>query len=155
MLKFVVKRVLYAIITLFVIVTLTFFLISAAPGDPIAAKVEQMPERAQAVIRKKYGLDKPVMERYLIYMKNLVTTGDFGDSIIYTGKSANDVIKENAPVSAKIGLIALVLEFTIGVLLGLISAFNRDKVGDHIIRVCVVLAICIPFLYLPRCFNIL
>ncbi len=145
MFKFILKRVLYAIITLFVIVTLTFFLISAAPGDPIAAKVEQMPERAQAIIRKKYGLDKPVTERYLIYMKNLITTGDFGDSIVYTGKSANDVIKENAPVSAKIGLIALVFEFTIGVLLGLVSALNRDKVGDHVIRVCVVLAICIPF----------
>ncbi len=145
MLKFVVKRVLYAILTLFVIITLTFFLISAAPGDPIAAKVEQMPERAQAVIRKKYGLDKPVTERYLIYMKNLITTGDFGDSIVYTGKSANDVIKENAPVSAKIGLIALVLQFTIGILLGLVSALNRDKIGDHVIRVCVVLAICIPF----------
>ncbi len=145
MLKFVVKRVLYAILTLFVIITLTFFLISAAPGDPIAAKVEQMPERAQAVIRKKYGLDKPVTERYLIYMKNLITTGDFGDSIVYTGKSANDVIKENALVSAKIGLIALVLQFTIGILLGLVSALNRDKIGDHVIRVCVVLAICIPF----------
>lgn len=144
MIKFIFKRIGLALITLFVIITLTFFLLAGAPGDPIAAKVEQMPERAQEVIRQKYGLDKPVFERYLIYMKNLITTGDFGESIVYTGKSANDVIRENAPISAKIGIIALALQFTIGMVLGLISAFNREKVSDHVIRVCVVLGICIP-----------
>lgn len=144
MFKFILKRILYSIITLYLIITATFFLIAGAPGDPIAAKVGQMPEQAQNVIRAKYGLDKPVTERYVVYMKNLLTTGDFGESIIYTGKSANDVIKDNALISARIGLIALILQVNIGVLLGLISALNREKLGDHIIRVCVVLAICVP-----------
>lgn len=144
MLKFIAKRTLYSIVTLFLIITATFFLIAGAPGDPIAAKVGQMPEKAQGVIRARYGLDKPVTERYLIYMKGLVTTGDFGESIIYTGQSANDVIKKNAPISAKIGIIAVILQITIGVSLGLVSALNREKLGDHIIRVCVVLAICVP-----------
>jgi len=138
------KRIIYSLITLFLIITATFFLIAGAPGDPIAAKVGQMPEKAQGVIRARYGLDKPVTERYVIYIKHLLTTGDFGESIIYTGKSANDVIKDNAPISAKIGIIAITLQITIGVLLGLISALNREKLGDHIIRVCVVLAICVP-----------
>ncbi len=144
MLKFIIRRILYAIITLFLIITATFFLIAGAPGDPIAAKVGQMPEQAQEVIRAKYGLDKPVTQRYVLYMKNLLTTGDFGESIIYTGKSANDIIKDNAMISAKIGIIALALQITIGVFLGLVSALNREKIGDHIIRVCVVLAICVP-----------
>lgn len=144
MTRFIIKRVTYAIFTLLLIITATFFLIAGAPGDPIAAKVGQMPEQAQAVVRAKYGLDKPVIERYGIYMKNLITTGDFGESIIYTGKSANQVIKDNAMISGKIGIIALVLQITIGVLLGLISALNRAKIGDHIIRVCIVLAICVP-----------
>ncbi|HAE92142.1 ABC transporter permease [Tissierella praeacuta] len=144
MFKFVMKRIMYSLITLFLIITATFFLIAGAPGDPIAAKVGQMPEKAQGVIRARYGLDKPVTERYVIYMKHLLTTGDFGESIIYTGKSANDVIKDNAPISARIGIIAIALQITIGVLLGLISALNREKLGDHIIRVCVVLAICVP-----------
>jgi len=138
------KRIMYSLITLFLIITATFFLIAGAPGDPIAAKVGQMPEKAQGVIRARYGLDKPVTERYIIYMKHLLTTGDFGESIIYTGKSANDVIKDNAPISARIGIIAIALQITIGVLLGLVSALNREKLGDHIIRVCVVLAICVP-----------
>ncbi|MCG8513535.1 MAG: ABC transporter permease [Halanaerobiales bacterium] len=144
MFKFIIRRTFYGLITLFLIITATFFIIAGAPGDPIAAKVEQMPEKAQQVIRSKYGLDKPVVERYLMYMKNLVTTGDFGESIIYTGKSANDVIRDNALISAKIGIIALSLQISIGIGLGLVSALNREKFGDHIIRVCVVLAICVP-----------
>lgn len=142
--RFILKRICYAIITLFLIITATFFLIAGAPGDPIAAKVGQMPEQAQAIIKAKYGLDKPVFERYIIYMKNLLTTGDFGESIIYTGKSANDVIKDNAWVSARIGIVAIAFQVTIGVCLGLVSGLNRGKLGDHIIRVCVVLAICVP-----------
>lgn len=144
MLRFISKRILHSLITLFLIITATFFLIAGAPGDPIAAKVGQMPDKAQAVVKARYGLDKPVVEQYALYMKHLVTTGDFGESIIYTGQSANDVIKKNAPISAKIGIIAIGLQVTIGVCLGLVSGLNREKLGDHIIRVSVVLAICIP-----------
>ena len=117
---------------------------AGAPGDPIAAKVGQMPEQAQEIIEKKYGLDKPVFQRYTTYMKNLITTGDFGESIVYTGKSANDVIKENTWTSAKIGLLAILFQVTIGVALGMIAALNRGKPVDHVIRVLVVLAICVP-----------
>lgn len=144
MLKFIGKRILFAIVTLYLIATATFFLVAGAPGDPIATKVGQMPEQAQTIINEKYGLDKPVGERYLLYMKNLITTGDFGESIIYTGKSANDIIADNALISAKIGLIAIALQVTIGICLGLVSALNRGKPMDHIIRVLVVLAICVP-----------
>ena len=144
MLKFIGKRLAYAILTLFLIATATFFLVAGAPGDPIAAKVGQMPEQAQEIIEKKYGLDKPVFQRYTTYMKNLITTGDFGESIVYTGKSANDVIKENTWTSAKIGLLAILFQVTIGVALGMIAALNRGKPVDHVIRVLVVLAICVP-----------
>lgn len=144
MFRFIIRRITYSLITLFLIVTATFFLIAGAPGDPIASKVGQMPEKAQNVIKAKYGLDKPVVQRYAVYMRDLITTGDFGESIIYTGQSANDVIKKNAPISAKIGIIAIALQISIGVSLGLVSGLNREKLGDHIIRVSVVLAICIP-----------
>ena len=144
MLKFIGKRLAYAILTLFLIATATFFLVAGAPVDPIAAKVGQMPEQAQEIINAKYGFDKPVVERYFLYMKNLITTGNFGESIIYTGKTANDVIKTNTLVSAKIGLIAILLQATIGISLGLIAALNRGKPVDHVIRFLVVLAICVP-----------
>ena len=144
MLKFIGKRLAYAILTLFLIATATFFLVAGAPGDPIAAKVGQMPEQAQEIIEKKYGLDKPVFQRYTTYMKNLITTGDFGESIVYTGKSANDVIKENTWTSARTGLLAILFQVTIGVALGMIAALNRGKPVDHVIRVLVLLAICVP-----------
>ena len=144
MLKFIGKRLVYAVLTLFLIATVTFFLVAGAPGDPIAAKVGQMPEQAQEIIARKYGLDKPVVQRYLTYMKNLITTGDFGESIVYTGQSANDVIRENTWTSAKIGLLAIFFQVTIGVLLGIVAALNRGKLADHVIRVLVVLAICVP-----------
>lgn len=144
MLKFICKRLIYGIITLFLITTATFFLIAGAPGDPIVAKCAQMPEKTQKIVRAKYGLDEPIVVRYGIYMKNLVLHGDFGDSIIYSGRSVNEVIKKNAPISAKIGGLALIIQVVIGVLLGIIAALNREKIADQIIRVLVVLAICIP-----------
>lgn len=144
MAKFLGKRILFSAITLLIIITATFFLLAGAPGDPIASKVELMPEQAQQVIRAKYGLDKPVLERYKIYMKNLLTKGDFGESIIYTGKTANDVIKQNALVSGKIGILALIIQLVIGIALGLVTGLNRNSLGDQMIRMLVVLAICIP-----------
>lgn len=70
MVKFIGKRLAYAVLTLFLITTATFFLVAGAPGDPIAAKVGQMPEQAQQIIREKYGLDQPVVKRYERLSKN-------------------------------------------------------------------------------------
>lgn len=143
MFRFILKRIGLAVVTLFLIVTLTFFLIAGAPGDPIATKVGTMPEQARNVIASHYGLDKSLGERYLIYMKNLLQ-GNFGESIVYTGRSVNDIIAENAPVSARIAIPALILQLVIGVLLGVIAGRNRGKWSDQLIRVLIVLAICIP-----------
>ncbi|MEG0894931.1 MAG: ABC transporter permease [Oscillospiraceae bacterium] len=144
MFKYVLKRIGWGIVTLFLIISATFFLVAGAPGDPIASKVGQMPEKAQAIIRAKYGLDKPTFVRYCIYMKNLITKGDFGESIIYTGQRANDIIAKNAPQTAKVAIIALIIQVFLGVILGIIAAINRQRIADHVIRVCVVLLICIP-----------
>ena len=145
MLKFIMQRILYGAITLLIIITFTFFLIHAAPGDPVAAKCKQMPESAREIVMKKYGLDKPVPVRYVKYMKNLIFHGELGDSVIYPGKTVNDVIKKNAPVSGKIGGLALITQVVVGILLGIISALNRNKLSDQVIRVLSVLAICIPY----------
>ena len=71
MVKFIGKRLAYAVLTLFLITTATFFLVAGAPGDPIAAKVGQMPEQAQQIIRQKYGLDQPVVKRYTKHRSKL------------------------------------------------------------------------------------
>lgn len=142
--KFIIRRILVGLFTLFIIVSLTFFLITLAPGDPIMAKCQQMSESARVVAIAKYGLDKPVLVRYGIYMKNLILHGDLGESFIYVGRSVQDTIQKTAPISAKIGGIALLIQVFIGVIIGTFAAMNREKVTDQVIRVAVVLAICVP-----------
>lgn len=143
MIRFVGRRLMIGVMTLFVIVTLTFLLVNMAPGDPVAAKVRQMPDSARENIERKYGLDKSMFERYLLYMKNLVQ-GDLGESYIYVGRSVNDTIADNAPVSGKIVGMAILLQLIIGLILGTMAGLMRERVMDQVIRVLVVLAICIP-----------
>lgn len=142
--KFILKRFIYAVISLVIIATVSFFLICMKPGDPIAAKVSQLPDSSREVLVAKYGLDQPMVVRYYEYMKGLLTEGNLGDSIIYDGRTVNTLLESSAVVSAKIGLIAIVIQVVIGVLLGMIQALYRGKLADQIIRVLVVLAICIP-----------
>ncbi len=142
--RFIIRRSLIGIMTLFVIVSATFFIVSLAPGDPIVARSKQMPEKARAVVMEKYGLDKSIFVRYSLYMKNLLLEGDLGESFIYTGRSVNDVISKNAPISGRIGGIALLIQIAGGVLLGVVAAMSREKIADQLIRVLVVLSICVP-----------
>ena len=96
MLQYTVKRFVIMLFTLFIIATATFFLLAATPGVALSARVEKLPDSVAARMYAKYGLDKPVMERYVITMKGLVH-GDFGESIIYEGQTVQSIIKEKAP----------------------------------------------------------
>ncbi len=144
MLRFLVKRTLIGVVTLFIIITLTFFLIAGAPGDPIATKVGQMPAQARAVIEEHYGLNDPLLLRYGRYIANLFLRGDFGESIVYTGRSVNDIIKKNAPVSVTYAVPAIILQLFFGIAIGLYSGLNRGSISDQVIRVLIVLSICVP-----------
>lgn len=143
MLKFIGKRLAYGLVAMFIIATLTFFLVHAIPGDPMSAKANMLPPEAFENFRIKYGLDKPVLEQYLIYIKNLLK-GDLGDSLIYIGRSVNDVIKEHAPVSGLLSIPAVILQVLIGVSLGVIAAFFRNRLPDKIILVLVIVGVCVP-----------
>jgi len=143
MLRFIGRRLIIGLSTLIIIVTLTFLLVNMAPGDPVSAKIQQLPDSARATIEKKYGLDKSMFERYIIYMKSLAK-GDLGDSYIYVGRSVNEVIAKNAPVSGRIVGIAIVLQLIMGLSLGTLAGIFREKIADQVIRVMVVIAICIP-----------
>lgn len=144
MLKFTLKRFVYALISLFIITTLSFFIIISKPGDPIAAKAAKVPESTRKIMMEKYGLDKPIYVRYSNYIKGLIVDGELGDSIIYDGRDVNMLIKTSAIVSAKIGGIAILIQVVMGVLLGMVSGLVRGRRMDQLVRVFVVLAICIP-----------
>ncbi len=131
-----------AIFTLWAIVTITFVLMHAVPGNPFA-KEGKMPEVVYENLQKKYGLDKPLYQQYVIYLRNLLK-GDFGDSMKSRVETVNDMIKRGFPVSAYMGFQALLIALIFGPALGALAALNQNKWPDYLSMVIAILGISVP-----------
>jgi oligopeptide transport system permease protein len=142
MLKYIAKRLVMAAVTVFTVATLTFLLMNLIPGGPFNAEKALTPQ-AKAALEAKYGLDKPLSERYVTYMKGALRL-DFGDSLKQRGRSVMSIITTKFPVSAKVALIGVAVALCIGVPLGCISALNRGKIIDNVIIVGATCGIAIP-----------
>ncbi|MCR5545869.1 MAG: ABC transporter permease [Lachnospiraceae bacterium] len=142
MAKYIVKRILFGIATAFIVATLTFFIMNLVPGGPFLSEKAVTPA-AQEALEAKYGLDKPLFQQYLTYMGDLVH-GDLGDSLKKRGFTVNRIIETKFPVSAKLGGIAMLVAFFLGVPLGCIAAYKRSKLVDNIIIVFSTAGIAIP-----------
>lgn len=140
--KFVLKRLLMAIVTMWVIITITFVIMHAVPGDPFARE-GKMPEQVYQNLRAQYGLDKPLGEQYVIYLKNIVK-GDFGKSMKSQAETVNQMIKRGAPVSAQIGLQAFIISMILGPALGSIAALYQNKLPDYITMIIAIIGISVP-----------
>lgn len=140
--KFVLKRLLMAIVTMWVIITITFVIMHAVPGDPFARE-GKMPEQVYQNLRAQYGLDKPLGEQYVIYLKNIVK-GDFGKSMKSQAETVNQMIKRGAPVSAQIGLQAFIISIILGPALGSIAALYQNKLPDYITMILAIIGISVP-----------
>ena len=144
MIKYIVKRVVYLFITLFIITTATFYLMHTIPGDPLTVRVQKnLPEQIRVNFEKKYGLDKPLHEQYGLFLKN-ITQGDFGESITYPGVKIADRIFKTAPISGALGGTALVVGFVLGMTLGIIAALNRGKWPDYLVMFLAIIGIVLP-----------
>lgn len=141
--KYILKRLGYMVLTLWLVITITFALMHAIPGDPLAANARRLPPQIRANYYAKYGLDKPVTTQYVVYMKNLLK-GDLGESLAFAGRSVNTVIKDGLPASARIGVQAVFIGFILGIALGIIAAFNRNKWPDYIVMFIALLGVSIP-----------
>src|SRR5699024_4398377 len=141
-LMFLLKRFGYIIVSLFCIITITFFLMQAAPGGPFASE-RKLPPKIEEQMNEAYGLNDPLHVQYVDYLKSVVTW-DFGPSYKYKGQSVNDIIKRSAPYSFILGLEAIFLALSIGVLLGVIAALYHNKFGDYAAMVFAVLGISVP-----------
>lgn len=130
MTKYVTKRILLALVTIFIVCGITFFAMNAIPGGPFDGEKAVSPE-VKAAMEKRFNLDKPVPEQFVIYMKNLLN-GDFGVSA-KTGRDIGKTIFTSFKVSAKIGGMAVVVAVIIGIIFGSIAALNRNKVPDRLI----------------------
>ena len=142
MAKYIIKRVAMGVLSIFIVATLTFFLMNLVPGGPFVAE-KSISKEAQAALEAKYGLDKPLLERYATYMKDFVK-GDMGLSLRQRGRTVSDIIFSKFPVSAKLAGIAVAVAVLIGIPLGCLSAYNRGKLGDNIIIVFATCGIAIP-----------
>ena len=140
--KFVLKRLLMAIVTMWVIITITFVIMHSVPGDPFARE-GKMPEQVYQNLRAQYGLDKPLGEQYVIYLKNIMK-GDFGKSMKSQAETVNQMIKRGAPVSAQIGLQAFIISMILGPALGSIAALYQNKLPDYITMIIAIIGISVP-----------
>ncbi len=142
MLNYTLKRLLQGIVTVWFIATATFIAMHSVPGDPLADEKEVTPE-IRANLEAKYGLDKPIFDQYLIYMGNILK-GDFGISFTQENREVNDIIREHFPVSATLGVLAVVFAGLGGVLWGALTALYRNRLPDVIIMFLVILGISVP-----------
>ena len=141
MAKYILKRVVAAILTVWVLITIVFFLVRLMPGEPFTSA--KLTPEVKANMEAYYGFDKPMIVQYGTYMANLLH-GDFGYSMKYTNRTVNDLIGETFPYSADLGIRALVMAVSIGLILGIISARNRGKKIDFFCVIVAVLGTSIP-----------
>ncbi len=139
---YIVKRVISGVVTLFLVSTMTFFLMFLVPGGPFLSEKALTPQTLQS-LESKYGLDKPVFIQYLNYMKRLAQ-GDLGTSLKQRGREVNDIIVTGFPVSARLGIIAVVIALFLGITMGSIAAVKRGKIVDNIIMVIATFGIAVP-----------
>ena len=136
--KYILKRVVMALLTVWAIITITFFLMHAIPGDPFSNEGNKMPKIVYENLVKQYGLDKPLPEQYLIYLSNVVRF-DFGRSMKSDVETVNQMIKRGFSVFAGLGLQALALVFIVGPLLGILVAINQNKLPDYIATIIAII----------------
>ena len=142
-LMYILKRIALAVLTVWVVITVTFFVTRAVPGGPFMGE-KAISKEAQAALEAKYGLDKPVMEQYFTYLKDVLTKLDFGPSLKLRGRMVIDVIADGMKTSVKLGLIAAFLALTLGIVLGSVAALRRNKIIDKVIMVITTAFVSMP-----------
>jgi ABC-type dipeptide/oligopeptide/nickel transport system permease component len=140
--RYTVRRLMQGVITVWFIATATFFAMHNVPGDPLTSD-RAVSEDIRANLQAKYGLDKPLGQQYLIFMGNLLR-GDFGISFTQKNREVNDIIREHFPVSATLGILAIVFAGLGGVMWGALTALYRNRLPDIVIMFLVILGISVP-----------
>lgn len=141
MLRYIARRLAIGCVTLFVIITATWFMSQLLPGTPFAD--DKLTPQAREVLFEKYGLDEPLPVQYLKYMGN-VLQGDLGNSFYFEGRSVVQIILERAPVSAFLGIQSVVFGTLVGLPLGILAALKHNSVADYSSTVIAVMGISVP-----------
>jgi len=142
MLSFIIKRLIQGVITVWFIATATFVAMHAVPGDPLTRE-RATTEEIRRNLEQRYGLNRPVSEQYVIYLRNLLR-GDFGISFTQQNRRVNDIIREHFPVSATLGVLSIVFAAFGGILWGALTALYRNRLPDLVIMFLVIIGISVP-----------
>ena len=142
-LGYILKRLGLAVLTVWVVITATFFIMHAVPGGPFMSEKATSPA-VTAQLEAKYGFDKPVWQQYLTYLKDIMTKFDFGPSTKQRGRQVIDIITDGLKVSAKLGIIAAAIALVVGVVLGAVAALRRNKLIDKVIMVITTALVSMP-----------
>lgn len=140
---YILKRIGLALLTVWVVITVTFFVMKAVPGDPFTSE-KSISDAARAALEAKFGLDKPLFEQYIDYLKDIITKFDFGPSLKQDGRQVINIIGDGLKVSAKLGVIAAFAALISGIILGSVAALRRNKVIDKIIMVITTAFVSMP-----------
>ncbi len=140
---YIIKRLLLAVVTVWVVITVTFFVMHAVPGGPFMGE-KAISEAAQKALEAKYGLDKPLFEQYITYLADIVTKFDFGPSLKQRGRDVVTVIADGMKTSVKLGVIAAAIALVVGVVLGSFAALRRNSIIDRIIMVLTTAFVSMP-----------
>lgn len=143
MLRFTLSRLLQALVVVFVVFTLTFFMIRHAPGSPFANGEKKMPKEVEEMMLRNYGMDKPVYQQYFGAIGNYLK-GDFMPSMKYEGRPNAKIIRDAFPVSLSIGISALLIALGIGLPAGIIAAVKRNTWLDYSAMSLALIGICLP-----------
>ena len=143
MLKFVLRRILWTIPVILLVILLTFGMMRQIKGNPFQTTDRAVPASIQRNLERKYHLDKPWYLQYLWYVEGVVTF-DLGPSLVQRNRDVNDVIKEHFPVSLKLGCLAMLWAVIVGIPLGVISALKQNTIVDYVTMVFVNLGYAIP-----------
>ncbi|XOV90380.1 MAG: ABC transporter permease [Pseudomonadota bacterium] len=142
MLAYTIKRLLAGVITVWFIATATFIAMHSVPGDPLMND-KAVSAEIRRNLEQKYGLDKPVYEQYFVFITNMLK-GDFGISFTQQNRKVNDIIRDHFPVSATLGVLAILIAALGGILWGALTAIYRNRLPDIIIMFLVILGISVP-----------
>lgn len=154
MLKYILKRLVIGFITLFCLASLTFFLMKIIPGSPFAGDTTKLPADVKEKLMEKYDLDKPLIQQYVIYLKN-VSQGDFGVSFFRKGKEVTQIISQGIGPTARLGAVAFSISLVVGITIGTIAAFSKRKWVDNLVIFLATLGVSVPSFLLALLMMIL
>ena len=141
--RYTIKRLAVGAVTLFLLATITFFLMHVIPGSPFAGETTKLPVKVLDKLYEKYGLDKPLLEQYVIYMKNAVR-GDFGVSIYRKGKSIEKIIAAGLPYTVRLGAVSVCVALLMGIFLGTVAAFTKKRWLSNLVLIVATAGVSMP-----------